>query len=297
MKPQNLRNQKKPCHKNKTWFLAKLTCSINDTKWTKTDKHASWHITCRFSKPDSREGHPPDWVSALDKMRRRWRTRPQPNFQWTGTDAYFNFTVQMCWRANIPILAAQIEKKVDWWGIGFALRNNPDKRASILVSETPKMVDFHMGLCASDWGLQNTIQDAANFLWKQEELMQLGVWMLTLPRAEPPDDFAHAAVQQIHRAWPALGYNTDQSLHQVRVLPGQHCHAAWALLLACLQSGAECPLCVAFQVHRLLDSAHPIHTFTHAHTHISEDTCEYWQPPVERQSCALWWSMVYHPLP
>ena len=54
-------------------------------------------------------------------------------------------------------------------------------------------------------------------------LTQLGVWMLTLPRVEPPDDIVHAAVQPIRRAvpgWPALGDITDQHLFE-RVIAKQ----------------------------------------------------------------------------
>ena len=36
----------------KTKLAAKLTYSINDSNWTKTEKHASWSTTCRFSKPE-----------------------------------------------------------------------------------------------------------------------------------------------------------------------------------------------------------------------------------------------------
>ena len=115
--------------------------------------------------------------------------------------------------------------------MGFTRRNTPDKSASILVYGfnyygTPRMVDFRMGCssCASDRGLQNTIQHAANFLGKTKRngtaaASLVGVWIiqwiLTLPRVEPPDDFVHAAVQQICRAvpeWPALGDTTDQFL-------------------------------------------------------------------------------------
>ena len=57
------------------------------------------------------------------------------------------------------------------------------------------------------------------FRERQKEMLltQLGVCMLTLLRAEPPDDLVHVVVQQIRRAvpgWPALRDTTDLCLFE-----------------------------------------------------------------------------------
>ena len=130
-------------------------------------------------------------------MRRRRRTRPRTKFKWTGADAYFNFTVQMRWRANKPILAAQIEKRWTDEELGLPGGIIRTKGHQYWFLEHPKWL-------ISPWARVQVTEDCKiqyrmlqTFWERQKEMVltQLGVWMLTLPPAEPHDDYVHAAVQ------------------------------------------------------------------------------------------------------
>ena len=134
--------------------------------------------------------------------------------------------IYVCWRANKPILAAQIEKL---WrddnelgspgGIIPIIRHCQCSRFLEHLNCLP--VDFLICCCwcASLVVTEDSkIQDRTlkNFCENRKEMVltQLGVWMLTLPRAaphgRPPNDFTPVAVQQIRSrrampGWPALG--------------------------------------------------------------------------------------------
>ena len=62
----------------------------------------------------TREGDSPDRLSAMDDIPRLRRIQPPPNFERTDADAFFNFAVHMCWRANKPIWLLRL-KKCDKW--------------------------------------------------------------------------------------------------------------------------------------------------------------------------------------